>query len=181
MKNHDAGRIPLSRKQREQKQGEFPYYGASGIIDHVDDYIFDGDYVLLSEDGENLRTRKTPVSFLASGKFWVNNHAHILTGAHGVCLQHLLQFLHHVDIAPYLTGAVQPKLNQSNMNRIPFILPPPSVCEAFSLLVHPSTMSHRANVEESRKLATLRDYLLPKLLSGEVRVADAAKITGRAG
>jgi len=71
-------RIPLSSMERSKRQGVFPYYGASGIVDYINDYIFDGEYVLVSEDGENLRTRKTPIAFKAIGQFWVNNHAHIL-------------------------------------------------------------------------------------------------------
>src|SRR5450759_5005845 len=76
--NFDGQRIPV--KETERKLGPYPYYGASGVVDHVDKYIFDGDYLLIAEDGENLRTQKTPIAFLARGKFWVNNHAHIVTG-----------------------------------------------------------------------------------------------------
>ncbi len=81
---HDHRRIPLSGVEREKRQGEFPYYGAQGIIDRIDGYIFDGEYVLLAEDGENLRSRKQPVAQIARGKFWVNNHAHILTAKAGL-------------------------------------------------------------------------------------------------
>ena len=73
-------RVPLSQMEREKRQGKYPYYGASGIIDYIDGYLLDGDYVLVSEDGENLKTRQTPVAFKASGQFWVNNHAHIIKG-----------------------------------------------------------------------------------------------------
>ena len=74
----NAKRVPLSSMQRQQLQGSYPYYGASGIVDYVNDYIFEGSHVLISEDGENLKSRNTPIAFEASGKFWVNNHAHIL-------------------------------------------------------------------------------------------------------
>src|SRR5712692_5249921 len=76
--NLDGCRVPV--KGADRQSGPFPYYGASGIVDHVDDYLFDGEYLLIAEDGENLRTRTTPVAFLARGKFWVNNHAHIVRG-----------------------------------------------------------------------------------------------------
>lgn len=76
---HDSKRIPV--KKADRKPGPYPYYGASGIVDWVDSYIFDGSYLLLAEDGENLRTKSTPIAFLAEGKFWVNNHAHILQGS----------------------------------------------------------------------------------------------------
>ena len=78
--NLDAERIPVRRADR--RPGPYPYYGASGIIDSIDDYIFDGEYLLIAEDGENLRSRTTPIAFLASGKFWVNNHAHVVSGNH---------------------------------------------------------------------------------------------------
>ena len=71
-------RVPLKSLDREKRQGEYPYYGASGIVDYIDNYIFDGKFLLISEDGENLRTRNTPIAFQAQGRFWVNNHAHIL-------------------------------------------------------------------------------------------------------
>ena len=75
---HDSERVPV--KKSDRKKGKFSYYGASGVADHIDDYLFDGEYVLLSEDGDNLRTRNTTIAFMAKGKFWVNNHAHILKG-----------------------------------------------------------------------------------------------------
>lgn len=119
--NHDGKRKPV--KESERKKGPFPYYGASGIVDYVDDYLFDGRYLLIAEDGENLRTRQTPIAFIADGKFWVNNHAHIVTGNGEVTTEYLHYFLQHADIQPYLTGAVMPKLTQANLNRIPVRYP----------------------------------------------------------
>ena len=116
-----ALRVPV--KEADRKPGPYPYYGASGVVDHVDGYLFEGEYLLVAEDGENLRTRQTPVAFMAAGRFWVNNHAHILTGNS----QALTRFLHYAlavaNIEPFLTGAVMPKLTQSNLNRIPVPLP----------------------------------------------------------
>ena len=77
---HNQTRVPLSKMERAKRQGIFPYYGASGIIDYIDDFLFDGEFVLISEDGENLKSRQTPIAFKTTGKFWVNNHAHILKG-----------------------------------------------------------------------------------------------------
>ena len=123
--NFDALRVPI--KSADRTPGPYPYFGASGIVDHVDDYIFDGEYLLIAEDGENLRTRYTPISFLASGRFWVNNHAHIVRG-NGRALTRFLNYaLSVTDISGYLTGSTMPKLTQGNMNRI--ILPTPSVQE----------------------------------------------------
>ncbi len=122
--NHDGKRRPV--KESERKKGAFPYYGASGVVDQVDGYLFDGSYLLIAEDGENLRTRQTPIAFMAHGKFWVNNHAHIVTGTDEVSTEYLHYFLQVADIQPYLTGAVMPKLTQGNLNRIPVRYPLPS-------------------------------------------------------
>ena len=114
--NFDGRRRPV--KESDRRPGPYPYYGASGIVDHVDDYLFDGEYLLVAEDGENLRTRQTPIAFLARGKFWVNNHAHIITANDRADTRFLMYALRHVDINAYLTGAVMPKLTQGNLKRI---------------------------------------------------------------
>ena len=121
--NHDGKRRPV--KESERKKGPFPYYGASGIVDYVDGYLFEGRHLLIAEDGENLRTRQTPIAFMADGKFWVNNHAHIVTGNGEVTTEYLHYFLQDADIQSYLTGAVMPKLTQANLNRIPVRYPDP--------------------------------------------------------
>lgn len=123
--NHDAKRIPV--KESERRIGPYPYYGASGVVDHVDSYLFDGEYLLVAEDGENLRTRQTPIAFMAKGKFWVNNHAHIIEGNHQARTCYIGYALTATDIAPFLTGAVMPKLTQGNLGLIP--LPMPSIVE----------------------------------------------------
>ncbi|MFA5824812.1 MAG: restriction endonuclease subunit S [Gallionellaceae bacterium] len=114
--NHDGKRKPV--KESERKRGPYPYYGASGIVDYVDGYLFDGDYLLIGEDGENMRTRQTPIAFMANGKFWVNNHAHIVTGNHLADTRFLMYAVLNADIHAYLTGAVMPKLTQGNLNKI---------------------------------------------------------------
>ena len=121
---HNQTRVPLSKMERAKRQGVFPYYGASGIIDYVDDFLFDGEFVLISEDGENLKSRQTPIAFKASGKFWVNNHAHILKGKidfHNDLI--VYYFKKDLDLNPYITGAVQPKLNKANLLSISLFLP----------------------------------------------------------
>jgi type I restriction enzyme S subunit len=120
--NFDGKRVPVKEAQR--KAGQYPYYGASGVVDHVDKYIFDGEYLLIAEDGENLRTQKTPIAFLARGKFWVNNHAHIVTGNAQADTRFLMYALNNADINGFLTGSTMPKLTQGNMNRIPILAPP---------------------------------------------------------
>ena len=121
--NFDAVRVPV--KQADRQPGPYPYYGASGVVDRVDDYLFDGEYLLIAEDGENLRTRNTPIAFLANGKFWVNNHAHIVRGNYKTNTRYLMYALSELDISGYLTGSTMPKLTQGNMNRISLLTPPP--------------------------------------------------------
>ncbi len=118
----DSRRKPLSSMERAKRKGQYPYYGASGIIDYLDDYIFEGEHVLISEDGENLRSRQTPIAFLADGLFWVNNHAHIVKSDY-VHNRLICYYLANMDLNPFLTGAVQPKLSQDSLNRIPLFLP----------------------------------------------------------
>ena len=120
----DNRRIPLSAREREQRHGEYPYYGAQGIIDYVDDYLFDGTYLLIAEDGENLRSKKQNIAQLVSGKYWVNNHAHILE-SNGLCdIRYICYLLNIIDISGYITGSAQPKLNQANLLAISISLPP---------------------------------------------------------
>ncbi|QIK72601.1 restriction endonuclease subunit S [Propioniciclava coleopterorum] len=120
--NFDSKRVPVTASQRIA--GPYPYYGASGIVDWVDGFLFEGDYLLIAEDGENLRSRSTPVAFLAKGQFWVNNHAHVVRGKPGVADTRFLAYLLAVtDISGYLTGSTQPKLSQASMNSIRVRLP----------------------------------------------------------
>ncbi|MCA9487141.1 MAG: restriction endonuclease subunit S [Nanoarchaeota archaeon] len=121
--NYDFQRIPLSKMQRNNKKGIYPYYGASGIIDYVNEYIFDGEYLLISEDGENLKSRNTPIAFLVSGKFWVNNHSHILKSEDNFTSRFIFYSFQNLDVNPYLTGSVQPKLSQSQLNKILILIP----------------------------------------------------------
>jgi type I restriction enzyme S subunit len=121
---YDHKRIPLSSGERASRKGPYPYYGASGVIDQVDQYVFDGPYLLISEDGENLNSRKTPIAFRASGKFWVNNHAHIVRGKTGIAHDRYLEYLFATtDISGAITGAAQPKLSQANLRGITFRIP----------------------------------------------------------
>ena len=118
----NAKRKPLNSKERETRKGAYPYYGASDIVDYIDDYIFDGRYLLISEDGENLKTRKTPIAFFAEGKFWVNNHAHIIAGNDDETLDYLKYYFSQLNISGYLTGAVQPKLSKGVLEKIEIFL-----------------------------------------------------------
>ena len=114
--NLDNMRKPVAKGGRSL--GIYPYYGASGIVDYVDSFIFDGDYLLISEDGANLVVRKTPIAFAISGKTWVNNHAHVLKFDNIINQKFVNYYLNYLDLSPYITGAAQPKLNQQNLNNI---------------------------------------------------------------
>ncbi|HKV70810.1 MAG TPA: restriction endonuclease subunit S [Gemmatimonadales bacterium] len=122
IENFDGVRVPV--KEADRHPGPYPYYGASGVVDHVDKYLLDGEYLLIAEDGENLRTRNTPVAFIARGRFWVNNHAHVVRGNCQADTRFLMYALSAADISGYLTGSTMPKLTQGNMNRIPLLTPP---------------------------------------------------------
>ncbi|SRR6266545_3975485 len=120
--NFDALRVPV--KEAERLRGQYPYYGASGVVDTVDGYLFDGDYLLIAEDGENLRTRTTPIAFMARGKFWVNNHAHVVQANGEADTRFLAYALSATNISAYLTGSTIPKLTQANLNRVMLSVPP---------------------------------------------------------
>ena len=121
--NFDAMRKPITSGAREK--GTIPYYGASGVVDHVKGFIFDGDYLLVSEDGANLIARTTPIAFSISGKSWVNNHAHVLKFNTYEERRFVENYLNSIDLMPYISGAAQPKLNQKNLNKIK--IPSPSL------------------------------------------------------
>lgn len=123
--NLDSKRKPITSGLRES--GDIPYYGASGIVDYVKDYIFNGDYLLVSEDGANLIARNTPIAFSISGKNWVNNHAHVLKFETYAERRYVEYYLNSIDLTPYISGAAQPKLNQKNLNSIK--IPSPSLKE----------------------------------------------------
>lgn len=118
---YDSKRIPLTSQEREKIKGDIPYYGAQGIIDYINQFLFDGEYILIAEDGNNIKSRQENIAQIAKGKFWVNNHAHILQGK---IEQNLLCYIiNHTDISGYVTGSAQPKLNQANLLKIPIKIP----------------------------------------------------------
>src|SRR6266542_1699302 len=124
--NHDGQRIPVKQSDRDKRSGPYPYYGAFGVIDDIDEYLYDGDYLLLAEDGKNLESRLRPISLIASGKFWVANHAHVLQAKGGIPLRFLNAWLNSptLDLSPFLTGIDQVKLNRAAMDRIPVPIAP---------------------------------------------------------
>ena len=124
MISRDSERIPVSTSERKNRKKIYDYYGASGVIDKIDDYIFDKDLLLVGEDGANLIARSTPIAFIAKGKYWVNNHAHVLDMCSGLDIKYICYFVNAISLRPYVTGTAQPKMNQENMNAIWVPLPP---------------------------------------------------------
>lgn len=152
-------RRPLNSREREIRKGIYPYYGASGIFDYIDDFLFDGEHVLISEDGENLRTRNTSIAFKVKDKFWVNNHAHIVKGHHPFLNDWIVYYFQILDINPYITGAVQPKLNKENLLSIPIYLPDYKTAESITEILRSLDDKIELNNKINQNLETLAQTL----------------------
>jgi type I restriction enzyme S subunit len=176
----DHRRKPI--RSQDRNRGPFPYYGASGVIDHVAGFIFEGLHLLIAEDGENLRTRKTPVAFLADGRFWVNNHAHVVKGNHRADTQYLSYAVQAADISGFLTGSTQPKLTKDSMLHIR--VPAPPVVEQQAIAGVLGALDDK--IESNRRIGTQLDHLFmlecEALVEGAPlaaikRMADVAEIS----
>jgi len=166
----DNKRVPLSSRERAVRKGTYPYYGAASLMDFIDDYLFDGVYVLMGEDGSVTDTNGYPVLQYVFGQFWVNNHAHVLQGT-TISTELVMCLLKNTNIAHLVTGAVQPKLNQGNMNKISLAIPNDSnILNNLEINIKSIYESVRNNIQENQELTNLRDTLLPKLISGELEV-----------
>lgn len=162
----DSMREPLSSLERADMARIYPYYGAVSIVDYVDDYIFDGEYLLLSEDGIYVVDDSGhPLLQHIIGKFWANNHAHILKGKAGFTEDSLYLFLSNTNMSPIVTGAAQPKINQANLKSFPITIPDSEVLDRFNSVVHPLFAGKLNNEKEIRKLETIRELLLSRLVS----------------
>lgn len=169
---HDSKRIPLSGADRMKMEKKiYPYYGAASLMDFVDNYIFDGKYLLLGEDGTVVDDAGYPILQYVWGQFWVNNHAHILTGRLGYDVESLYMLFKQTPVKSIVTGAVQPKISQANLRSIQVVIPPEYNLREYNDLVEPLFSLFRANEEECKTLTALRDTLLPKLMSGEIDVS----------
>ena len=173
--NFDSKRVPISSSERAKRRGPYPYHGATGVVDQIDDYLFDGIFLLVGEDGSVIKENGRAFTQYVWGKLWVNNHAHVLQGKGSVSTEQLLMYFQHEPVAPYITGAVQLKLSQGRMNSMPFVYAGKEVCLAFSDTVTSLFARVRCNANENGTLTQTRDLLLPKLMSGEIRVKDAEK------
>lgn len=169
--NLDSKRIPITKSDR--KSGEYPYYGASGIVDYVADYIFDGDTLLVSEDGANLLARSTPIAFSVNGKYWVNNHAHILKFENMATQRFVEFYLESIKLDEYITGAAQPKLNQKALNSIPIPIPTDIVEQAkvvnsIELLADETQRLESIYQQKLAALDALKKSLLDQAFRGEL-------------
>lgn len=168
VENQDGRRRPVKASDRVGRKGEFPYYGASGIIDYVDDYIFDDPSLLIAEDGANLLARSTPIAFMAYGKYWVNNHAHVVTETPKANLHYLCVTLNLRNLKDYVTGSAQPKLNQVNLNRIPIPVPPLALQKEFARRLAEIRTLETEQAKSRAHLDGLFQSMLHRAFNGEL-------------
>jgi len=169
---YDSKRKPLSGMQRSAMKKIYPYYGATSIMDYVDNYIFDGIYLLMGEDGSVVTDDGYPFLQYVSGKFWPNNHAHVIQGKNGYSTEMLHCFLLKKNISEIVTGAVQAKISQGNMKKISLVIAPDEVLNKFAPIIDRIYSKIRAIHSENQQLETMRDTLLPKLMSGELKINE---------
>lgn len=168
---HDTKRVPLSNRERANLKKIFPYYGATSIMDYVDKYIFDGVYLLISEDGTVADSKGFPILQYVDGQFWVNNHAHIVTGKNGFTVEILYLLCSLTNIKSIITGAVQQKISQSSLKKVPIIIPSKSDLNEFDSIIQPIFAQIRNLRAENNRLNNILNILLPRLLSGKLDVS----------
>ena len=166
----DNRRIPLSNKERENRKGIYPYYGATGIMDYIDDYIFDGDYILLAEDGSTSDEHGNPVVQYIWGKNWVNNHAHIIHVNDDSKLQYYYFLLKTIPVVLIETGSIQKKISQDNLLGYSVINPPSTIIKQYCNIASSCRDNQKKITDENNYLTHLRDSLLPMLMNGQVIV-----------
>lgn len=164
----DSKRIPLNKQDREARKGPYPYYGATSIMDYVNDYLFDDTRVLLGEDGSVMTDEGYPFLQYVWGKYWVNNHAHIIKAQSKYPLEALYLALRRTVISHIVTGAVQKKVSQKNLKNLELQMPNPSSIPDFKSIF----AMYRSNTDETVRMVELRNTLLPKLMSGEIRIPE---------
>ena len=166
----DSRRIPLSNKDREERKGNYPYYGATGIMDYVNEYIFDGDYILLAEDGSTSDSKGFPIVQYIWGKNWVNNHAHIILPKNEQYLMFTYQMLRSIPAKQIETGSIQKKISQENLCEYNMVLPNSILIEKYESIISPLWEKRKLCIEEINALIKQRDELLPLLMNGQVSV-----------
>lgn len=171
MENFDRKRIPLARREREKRQGVYRYVGATSVLDYVDDYLFDGTYLLMGEDGTVQDEKGFPILQYIWGKFWPNNHTHVLSGTF-VSTEWLYLFLMNTNVRSRITGAVQQKISQANMNSIPLTIPSKDELFRFQKQIEPVFSQIQLLDEQNLKLTAIHKLLLPKLLAGQIDLSN---------
>lgn len=168
----DSRRIPLSNKDREKRKGIYPYYGATGIMDYIDNYIFDGDYILLAEDGSTSDENGNPVVQYIWGKNWVNNHAHIIHVNDDSQLQYYYYLLKTIPVILIETGSIQKKISQENLLRYSVLCPPNRLIRDYCCISSSYREMQKRGKDENYTLYQLRDSILPMLMNGQVTVEE---------
>jgi type I restriction enzyme S subunit len=163
IENFDFRRKPISGSDRHSKEKIYPYYGAAALMDYIDEYIFDGEYILLGEDGSVVTENGTPVLQYVWGKFWVNNHAHVLKGKNGFDENSLYMLLKNTNITDIITGGVQAKINQTNLNSITIVKPTDQFLISYNKILRPIFWLFKSKTKENQKLTELKNLLLSKL------------------
>lgn len=166
----DSQRVPLSSMQRDEMEKIYPYYGAAKLMDYVDDYLFDGEYLLLGEDGTVVTTDGFPVLQLVNDKFWVNNHAHVIRGKGNISTRFLYLTFCRFPITGVVTGSAQPKISKGRLEKLKILVPDAITMEHFNNLINP--MFDEINVLKKQliRITQQRDMLLPRLMSGKLEV-----------
>lgn len=166
----DSQRVPLSSMQRDEMEKIYPYYGAAKLMDYVDDYLFDGEYLLLGEDGTVVTTDGFPVLQLVNDKFWVNNHAHVIRGKGNISTRFLYLMFCRFPITSVVTGSAQPKISKGRLEKLKILVPDAITMEHFNYLINP--MFDEINVLKKQliRITKQRDMLLPRLMSGKLEV-----------
>ncbi|NCQ19458.1 MAG: restriction endonuclease subunit S [Ignavibacteria bacterium] len=172
--NLDSKRVPITKNVRNQ--GTIPYYGASGIVDYVEDYLFNEDLLCVSEDGANLLARTYPIAFSISGKTWVNNHAHVLRFENMASQKFVEVYLNSIKLDEYISGMAQPKLNQTMLNKIPIPFPPQIIQEtivnkydALSIELKKIETIYKQKLAD---LEELKKSILQKAFAGQLKIEN---------
>ncbi|MBK7882279.1 MAG: restriction endonuclease subunit S [Saprospiraceae bacterium] len=175
--NYDGKRVPLSKEVRSKRKGDYRYYGATEIVDYIDDFLFEGVYLLIGEDGANLLSKSKPLAQIVEGQFWVNNHAHIVQANTNISIKYLCNFFNSLYLDQYVTGTAQPKLTQTNMNKIPVLLPESFEEQNQIVQEIQSRLSVCDKIEESitqslQQAEALRQSILKKAFEGKLVPQD---------
>ena len=168
----DSKRIPLSKSEREKKKGIFPYYGATEIMDYINDFIFDGEYILLAEDGSVMNSEGFPILQYIYGKTWVNNHAHVLQSKQIEYTEYLYKLLEMIPVILIKSGSIQMKINQDNLLNYKLLVAPETLILKYSKFAKSIRQKLIQNQKQNQELSASRDWLLPMLMNGQVKVGE---------